>query len=120
MQPTRPQPQRAPPSFTHTWPISPAARRPSHGLPSSTIPPPTDPHAHAAAPAGGAAPEPRLAVEHEPAAHAGAPEHAQQRGVRLGGTELELGVDRDLHVVAECERRTELALEHLAHVERAG
>src|SRR5919201_2233630 len=41
MQPSRPQPQRSPPIRTTTWPISPATPRPSHGLPSSTIPPPT-------------------------------------------------------------------------------
>src|SRR3954471_6665187 len=41
MQPRRPHGQRAPPGLTTTWPISPAAPRPVHGLPSSTIPPPT-------------------------------------------------------------------------------
>src|ERR671932_175021 len=41
MQPSRPQPQRSPPRRTTTWPISPAAPRPVHGRPSSTIPPPT-------------------------------------------------------------------------------
>ena len=41
MQPLRPQGHLAPPRFTTTWPISPAAPRPSHGLPSRTSPPPT-------------------------------------------------------------------------------
>ena len=41
MQPLRPQVQRAPSRLTTTWPISPAAPRPSHGRPSRTMPPPT-------------------------------------------------------------------------------
>src|SRR5215203_2534958 len=41
MQPLRPQVHRAPPIFTTMWPISAAAPRPSHGLPSRTRPPPT-------------------------------------------------------------------------------
>src|ERR671925_603797 len=41
MQPRRPQPHSAPPTRTTTWPISPAASRPVHGRPSSTMPPPT-------------------------------------------------------------------------------
>src|SRR2546421_545182 len=73
MQPRRPQGHLAPPSFTTTWPISPA-------------PPPTDP---------------RLAVEDDPPAHARAPEHAEDRLVRLAGAEPELRVRRDLHVVAD-------------------
>src|SRR4051812_50131604 len=41
MQPLRPQVQRAPPCLTTTWPISAAAPRPSHCLPSRIRPPPT-------------------------------------------------------------------------------
>src|SRR3954451_5178352 len=41
MQPLRPQVQRAPPRFTTTCPISPAAPRPSHCLPFRIRPPPT-------------------------------------------------------------------------------
>src|SRR4051812_2798009 len=41
MQPRRPHGHLAPPISTTTWPISPAAPAPPHGLPSSTIPPPT-------------------------------------------------------------------------------
>jgi hypothetical protein len=40
MQPRRPQPQRAPLMRTTMWPSSPAVRRPVHGRPSSTSPPP--------------------------------------------------------------------------------
>ncbi len=50
---------------------------------------------------GRATPDPRLAVDDQPAADAGAPEHAEQRVIRLAGAELELGIGRDLHVVAE-------------------
>src|SRR5215218_4768414 len=41
MQPRRPQVHCAPSILTTTWPSSPAAPRPSHGSPWSTIPPPT-------------------------------------------------------------------------------
>src|SRR5215217_7693888 len=41
MQPRRPQGHCAPPRRTTTCPISPAAPRPTHGRPSSTMPPPT-------------------------------------------------------------------------------
>jgi hypothetical protein len=41
IQPRRPQVQRAPPRFTTTWPISPAAPRPIQGFPSRISPPPT-------------------------------------------------------------------------------
>src|SRR5215207_3363668 len=41
MQPWRPHGHLAPPILTTMWPISPAASRPSHSLPSSTTPPPT-------------------------------------------------------------------------------
>ena len=40
-QPRRPHGQRAPSRFTTMCPISPEAPRPSHGLPSRMIPPPT-------------------------------------------------------------------------------
>ncbi len=64
---------------------------------------------HVADLAGAAAPEPRLPVEDQPAADAGAPEHAEQRPVWLAGAELELGVGRDLHVVADVHRRCRAA-----------
>ncbi len=84
MQPRRPQVQRAPSSSTTTWPISPAPPRPRPGS----------------------------AVEDQSAADAGAPEDAEQRVVGPPGAEAELGVGRDLHVVAErhptAERRFEL------------
>ena len=54
MQPSRPQVQRAPSIFTTTWPISAAAPRP----------------------------DPGLAVEDDPAAHAGAPPDSEQRLLR--------------------------------------
>src|SRR5256885_10851767 len=41
MQPLRPHGHRAPSFFTTMWPISAAAPRPCHGLPSRTMPPPT-------------------------------------------------------------------------------
>src|SRR3954453_3206946 len=41
MQPRRPQPHLAPLMRTTMWPISPAVRRPTHGLPSRISPPPT-------------------------------------------------------------------------------
>ena len=41
MQPLRPQGHLAPPRLTTMWPISPAAPRPSQGLPSRIRPPPT-------------------------------------------------------------------------------
>src|SRR3954466_11805085 len=40
-QPRRPHGQRAPSILTTMWPISAAVPRPSHGLPSRMIPPPT-------------------------------------------------------------------------------
>ena len=73
-------------SRTTTWPISPAAARPSHGLPSSTM----------------------------PAADAGAPEHAEDRAVRLARAERELRVGRDLDVVAQPHLRAERVREHVA------
>jgi hypothetical protein len=71
MQPRRPQPQRAPPGFTTTWPISPAAPRPRQGTPSSTSPPPT--------------PGP----------------HPQHRAVRPSGAQPILRRHGHLHVIAE-------------------
>src|SRR5262245_34436931 len=41
MHPGCPALQRGPPRLMTMWPISPAAPRPSHGLPLSTRPPPT-------------------------------------------------------------------------------
>ena len=41
MQPRRPQVHGAPSIFTTMWPISPAAPRPTQGLPPRMIPPPT-------------------------------------------------------------------------------
>src|SRR4051812_16635643 len=114
MQPSPPPPPRAPPTFTPTRPPSPPPRPPPPRRGAADL------HAHVADLARRAPPDPRLAVEHDPAADAGPPKDAQQRGVRLRGAELELGVDRDLHVVAERQRRAELALERLAHVEGAG
>src|SRR3954468_12671714 len=67
---------------------------------------------------GGPAAEPRLAVEDDPAADAGAPEDAEQGAVGLRGADLELGVDGAADVVAERDGRPQLALEHLAQVER--
>ena len=73
MQPRRPHGQRAPPRRTTTWPISPAGPRPSQGLPSSTMPPPTP-----------------------------VPQKTPRTESRVaGGAELELRVGRDLDVVAE-------------------
>src|SRR4051812_40101745 len=69
--------------------------------------------------ARGPAPEPRLAAEHEAAADAGAPEDAED-GVELaGGAELELGVGRHLHVVAEPHGRADPSSEVLAQREGA-
>ena len=73
----RPHGHLAPPRLTTMWPISPAAPRPSQGLPSRTRPPPT--------------PVP------------------QKTPIRLRelapGAEVELGVGRDLDVVADPDRR---------------
>ena len=73
MQPRRPQVHCAPSILTTTWPSSPA----------------------------GAAAVPGLAVEHDPAAHAGAPADAQHRLGPLGRAEHVLGVDRDIDVVVD-------------------
>ena len=54
-----------------------------------------------------AAPDPRLAAEHDPAADAGAPEDAEHRAVAAARAERGLGVGRHLDVVAERDRRAE-------------
>ena len=81
MQPVRPQVQRAPSIFTTTWPIS----------------------------AGRAAAHPGLAVEDDPAAHAGAPPDSEQRPVAAPRAQRELAVDRHLHVVPERDRAAQRA-----------
>ena len=58
---------------------------------------------HVADLAGAAASRPRLAVEDEPAAHAGSPEDAEQRAVEAPRAEVELGVGGHLHVVADAD-----------------
>ena len=63
-----------------------------------------DLHDHVADLAGPAPAQPRLAVEDQPAADAGAPEHSQQRVVRTPGAEVELGLGRHLDVVADLDR----------------
>ncbi len=83
MQPRRPQVQRAPSISTTMCPISPAPPRPVHGC----------------------------AAEDQAAADARPPEDAEQRAVQAPGAQLELGVGRDLDVVADphlaAERRFE-------------
>ena len=91
MQPRRPHGQWAPPRLTTMWPISPAPPRPSHGLPSRISPPPT--------------PVPQNTPEH--------------RLVRLAGAERELGLGRDLDVVADHDLGAELLRQRLAELERA-
>ena len=56
-----------------------------------------------------AAPDPRPAAEHDPAADAGAPEDAEHRAVAAARAERGLGVGRHLDVVAERDRRAERA-----------
>ena len=92
MQPRRPQPHLAPLMRTTMWPISPAVLRPTHGLPSRIRPPPTP-----------------------------VPQKTPSSAVVLArGADLELGVGREVDVVAERDRRAaELLLERLAQVERA-
>src|SRR4051812_4093785 len=63
---------------------------------------------HVADLAGGVAAEPELAVEHDAAAHTGAPEHAEQRVVPLAGAEGRLGHRGDVDVVAERHGRAEV------------
>src|SRR5947209_5870740 len=71
-----------------------------------------------AMPARRPAAEPRLAVEDEAASDAGAPEHAEQRPVRLAGAEREFGVGRDLHVVADPDARPDEVAELARERER--
>ena len=75
---------------------------------------------HVADLAGHVAADPRLAVEHDPAAHAGAPEHPEQRAVGAAGAERELRVGRHLDVIAEPtpQRRT-ISRAHLRMLKRA-
>jgi hypothetical protein len=61
--------------------------------------------------AGATAPVPRLAVEDQAAADAGAPEDSEQRAVGLTGAEHELRVGRDADVVAERDLRAERRLQ---------
>ena len=80
-----------------------------------------DAHDHVADLARGLAADPRLAVEDQAAADAGAPEDAEQAVVLACGADLELGVGGEVDVVAERDgRAAELLLERLAQVERAG
>src|SRR4051794_5249124 len=106
LPPRRPQPPRSPPPRPTTGPTSPAG-------------PPADPHDDVADLAGGAAAGPRPAAEHDAAADAGAPEHAEQRVVRPARAELELRVGGDLDVVAEMRARAERVLERRAERELA-
>ena len=61
----------------------------------------------------GAAAQPGLAVEHEAAADAGPPEDADQAGELAPGAEVELGLGRDLDVVADPDRRAQGLLQRL-------
>ena len=89
MQPLRPQGHLAPPRLTTMWPISPAAPRPSQGLPSRIRPPPTP-----------------------------VPQKTPIRLRELApGAEVELGFGRDLDVIADLDRRAKVALERLGEGE---
>ncbi len=68
--------------------------------------------------AGTAAPQPRLAVEDQPAADPGAPEDSDERLVGTSGAELELGLGCHLHVVADLDRGAELLCEPRPELER--
>ena len=68
---------------------------------------------------GGAAPEPGLAVEDEAAADAGAPEDADQALELAPGAEVELGLGRDLDVVADPHLGPQFFLEGLRQREAA-
>ena len=81
----------APSLLTTTWPISPAAPRPSHSSPSSTMPPPTP------------VPQNTPSIE--------------RNGLRRA--ELELGLGGDVDVVGERDRRAERRLELLRQRVRA-
>ena len=67
----------------------------------------------------GAAAEPLLTVEDQPAADAGSPPDPEDRLELLAGAQLELALDRDRDVVADPHRRPELAGEVLAERETA-
>src|SRR6266511_3545186 len=84
-------------------PNSPAAPRPSHALSLSNSPPP----------------QPRLVLEHQPPAHPGAPEDAEQRLVGAPGAQPGLRVRGDLDVVTDPHPRPELLGEPLPERERA-
>ncbi len=58
-----------------------------------------------------AAPQPGLAVQDQPAADPGAPEHPDQRLIGTTGPEAELGLGGDLHVVAHPNRGSEAVAE---------
>src|SRR3954447_12658333 len=58
-----------------------------------------------------AAPDPLLAVQDQPAAHAGTPEDAKDRVVRLARAEPELRLGGDGDVVAEEHARADQLLE---------
>src|SRR5262249_15953826 len=68
--------------------------------------------------AGTTAPDPRLTVEHDPAANAGAPEDPEHRAIRPARAACKLTVGRDLPVVADAhlgpERLGELLAEGIA------
>src|SRR6185503_20161969 len=78
-----------------------------------------DAHDHVADLAAGAPAGPRPAVEDDPAADPGPPEHAEQRPVGASGAERELGVGGDLDVVAQVQARAERLLEGGAERELA-
>src|SRR3954454_17189091 len=80
---------------------------------------PADLDHHMADLAGGVAAEPELAVEHDPAADARAPEHPEQRAVALAGAERRLGHGGDVDVVAERDRSAEVVLQRPRERERA-
>ena len=68
---------------------------------------------------GGAAAQPRLAVEDEAAADAGAPEDADQALELAPGAEVELGLGRDLDVVADPDLGPQRLLQSLRQREAA-
>src|SRR3954447_21027769 len=74
---------------------------------------------HVADLARGVAAEPELAVEHDAAADARAPEHAEQRAVAPAGAERRLGHGGDVDVVAERHGRAEIVLQCRGERERA-
>ena len=74
---------------------------------------------HVADLAGGAAAQPGLAVEDEAAADAGAPEDADQALELAPGAEVELGLGRDLDVVADPDLGAQRLLQSLRQREAA-